>query len=360
MRELNYIDYSQILFIGNLETLVNNYNSFETKVENDLILSCFSFLKLVSSRNKGNEVCINSVNYKISFNLDSSTRTFVISVLETDVSKNISPMQKSNEFLEIGFIKKIEINYSRGISKLITLLLEYLSEQLRFAYLAFETAFLSKFKNHEAQIISSVYNRVVLELLKENKKGLENYFWFTVTNLSTKVNNDTFSFYFDTNSVKHTINHLKNNQSRLFSPFEIVYSLLLEKVPDDGIEYYKEDKIEVMLEFKKMPKANSEFNKYWNGLKVLFSGHAFGFTYISNHNGHLLALNYTERHSKDIIRVITPIYDELNYIFKENLNKAKFETTLFAKRKINMFMVYKEGRSIIESIIAKYLHEKTS
>ncbi|MBK8414144.1 MAG: hypothetical protein IPL22_06285 [Bacteroidetes bacterium] len=92
---------------------------------------------------------------------------------------------------------------------------------------------------------------IEIELRKNNYPQLVNHFWLTITQVTSSDDSDMALFLFNERVLKSVFEILKNNQNIIYSPFELAAAFIVEKVPDEGMAYFREEKYDVVLEFSK-------------------------------------------------------------------------------------------------------------
>lgn len=323
---------------------------------NDFVSTALQFFSGISTTKDGQSFLINDVEYQLRYHFDDEERKFILAILIADVRKSPRLLPINIEINQIGRIRSIEIRYPTALAKQAKLLLAILADQVKYAYLSFEGAFKSKFHEYESAIIRNLYERIEIELGRNNKEHLIKGFWLTLTKLSSN-RKDHFLFFFDSSALEHILKVFKENQWNLYAPFEMLQCLLFEEAPDAGIEYFNQNINEIIIDFKKQLPFGKKNNKYLNSQKILVSDKAFGFTYISQKKDLLLAINYPKRFEPDFTAIIKDLSLELNQLFEDNLNSIKFNFSFYEKKKKHFEKVYSEGKDFLALVIAKAIKE---
>ena len=144
MKQLRNPDYTEIQNLD-LKGLIVYYPSFEKKVQHELVWTVKCFFEIISGQPKGFEYFVNGVPVYVTVPPNQDSRTLSVSILPTNAFKAPPILTRVFSVNGAGIINKIQINYPRGLSKIIEQLGEILVDQTKDAYVIFESRFKSEF-----------------------------------------------------------------------------------------------------------------------------------------------------------------------------------------------------------------------
>lgn len=353
-------DYSQMMFSMSLEDLVEQYFDFEQRVRNDVLALTLEYFKKEADNFYGDTFIINKRAIHISFPTASSDRHLTVFLTIDDVRAQAQPISQQLEISHIGLIRHVKFIYPRGFSKQIGRLLKLLKELLDEAYLSLESSFRSKYKQYENRIIHNIYERIELEVRLRLQERLLKKFWVSITKINGYgTPEENALVFFNNDTLDEAIRIFKADQSELYSPFELLCSLMFEEVPDEGLEQFNQDVKDVRLEFSKMTKNLQGYMRFWNAEKILLPEKSLRSLYISRQQNYILCVNYVESMAAEFKELLTPITPTLDELFKSNLNKNKLMFGLLKKTKKSSGKNWASVSDFVANLLAKYLAEVT-
>ncbi len=306
--------------------MISYYNEFEQGLRDDLNKVVVSYFQTNAQNAFDNKFQINGALLHVVLPPKQIGRTFEIVVSIDGSRKKTASHLNHIEIAEFGLLSDLKIYYPRGYAKLIAGLQQVLKSEVFSAYLSLETAFVSRFKAFNSNIINNIYERIQLELKLQLREKLLNHFWVSITKiLGYNVPEENVLMFLNADVLQSAIEIFKKNQTDLYSPFELICSLIFEEVPDEGLEQYNQSKKEIKLNFSKMTKYMSGYDRFWNAEQIILPEKLMTSYYLSMQSGYILCINYVESHANDFKEILEPIIPELDSLFRENLNGHKLK-----------------------------------
>ncbi|MCE6989548.1 hypothetical protein [Dyadobacter sp. CY323] len=345
-------DY-QYLYYYKFDDLVVKYGVFEKQLQANLTLLIKTYFEKNASAKNTTTYFIGGKRIQLLVPKENIPRKYTLALVSLDMIVDSERVRRVEKVSEIGKISEIEILYSKDfpeyyIDSVATLTKQYIRE----AYLTFEKIFLDKYGAYKSSIIKSVSDTIATALETRHKTSLATSFWLTYTYLLNTKRDGNFRFDLDAGQLSQLLRKLKDRENTIFSPIEIVLTLLFDYIPDNGLEYFAQNQREVRFDLGKMGDAISSYTAHYFGESAMYGEKNFGFKYIAQHNNHLLAISYAERHSQELLAVIDEIEEEIDFVFKDLVSKIKSKIGHQKPQSIFNTEVYQAVRDIFVGIVS--------
>ena len=312
-----YIEPYHAKFIDrSLESLIREYYLIEFDIEKDLLSlveSLFNEFHFVKKSN--NLFTKNNIDYyEIKSQFINSDRCLRIVIEKIGAKINL----KSDEILinELGKIKSVIIEIPEDLNYINNTIVSLMKEFLINAYKSLESAFEAKSHETILKIYGNLNNVFNTKLKVTDNEALMGHCIFLL------FNKDIGYHLFDKTSLTKAIQRFKKNQTKYFSPCELLIWLVTQPIPlmrSLSIEAIREDK-ELTKPWKETKFDRS--SKFFQATSVFHEYKDYTiYPICNNKRGYSLTCIFKSDESETILPLLDDSNELLTKVFSKNISK---------------------------------------
>ena len=309
------------LFDTDFLILMDSVNDFENKVQISAIDFFIKRLESFLKKIKGNDFQIK--DKIVHFSPIFIERGRILSFNFTYIDINNKPKYKTHSVKidSIGRIVKLELIAPVDIFTYLKDSVNETAKQIKIDYKFFENALYANYEGVQSSLTKNLYEILNNEIEIRNLDKIIGQYWFAVARLVVVKEDDCyFSFSINKDNFKAILKKIQKKQHPIFSPVEIMRFLILDEVPDDGIEFIRQGLLNSRISFSDLKIKDGHTFDFWLSEKILVDSKGVAFYYLDINNSFMVHLTYRLEVEELIVPIIKETKDKLNDQIIININ----------------------------------------
>ena len=324
--------------------LVQQYD----QIEKDLLESLFSNCQEIA-RNSGFTVAPPLVIrgddvYELSSDFLSTNRQLVFYIRSISQTGKVSHAESRID--DIGYIRSVCVVAPEELGELSRLISNSLADQTRAAYLALRAAFLSNSDEFYNSAMKPVYEVFVAHLHKHNSQHLIGRFWLCV------FEGELGYYSFDRDTLRAALDHYKNNQQDLVSPFRMTIWMASEPLP-----FSKSLSSEALSSNKALQQQFSQAKfirsaqNFWRANRHLVDSESYAAMPIAKTRQYSLTLISSSEHKAELEHILLHARPSMKNVFEAGIKECSI--WIRGIKKIKRAASSSSSADFLSSVIAK-------
>ena len=245
--------------------LIENYEAFETRVEDDVFALFLQHLEQGGAEPQGSLLLIDKIPHRVTVDQISSDRNLTLYLVPWGET-NPELIDSSVDIEHFGRVRRIHIRWPEAAMRKHESLPGLMKRRVLNSYIALQVMFVSKYVQLADSLLYSLYDILNIHIRQAGKEELAGRSWFTVTHTATSK----FQYFFSRDRIERVVNVLTKTQVNELSPFELAVCLVTDEATDTFWELRLDDKMGfASLPFARLTSLILE-PRHWLAEKHLF------------------------------------------------------------------------------------------